>query len=420
MSPDRDAFGRPIVPPGHRPATGLESGWPPPGGPQGPSGRIAGALALVVLLLGVLGLVLTDTIDLGGDDRSDSAAVADTSSSTGDDPDAEADDADAIGSGGEPSQFSTDDAVWALDQLKTEQRPGERIVSLTMYADETRVVTTAGRDQAPRVLTLNSDGTIDEEVSGDLRSPGVELDRIDERASQRLLAAVERGLDRGFSVNKVHYASSDRDDEPAGWTATIQPATDRDAPAEQRWRGDLHGRHVLRLGDGAPAPAPGRPGPAKRPAGSNRASLLREGNLRQALAAASSAAADTRVVGVDLRPKRAVVTVRDGFHKRRFTVDAAFGVGPDSGATSPEKGSVSFATIDPAGPERALARISQQIGESAAARIDRLTLDPRNPGRPDLRSIWHVYLKGQDPINSHWRATLDGSRVGRPGEDDAP
>lgn len=238
MSPTRDAFGRPIVPPGAQPATGLEPGWSETGGPQRPHGRLCGGLTVVSVLLVLLGLVLTDAIDLRRDDRG--AAVADVASPTGDE----------VAEGGygldgqEGSLLTSGGTRWGLARLSRELRRGERLIGVTISDDTMRIETTGARDQPDRTLKLSADGTLEEQAGPTNDEAGFPIDVVDETAPQRLLAAVARRRHGPPASPLLILAGGERHgDGPFGWSAYLDWTGS--APQE-RWDGDLHGRHVVR------------------------------------------------------------------------------------------------------------------------------------------------------------------------------
>lgn len=417
MSPDRDPFGRPIErsdaprspAPGSAPSptgAGPGSNPPIPGGPPRLRRGWGGPILGIVVLL-VLGVVLAGTFGSSSGPTGSTSAVGTTDGGA---PDAEDE--------REASLLAPAGTRRALGQLRSELQPGERIVSLYLRDDELDVITTNGPDRPARRMTIDAEGLAENrEQPGDAFHRGLTIAQVDDAAPQRLLAAVRRGFGRPFTTRFLLLDGGDRDGDPVTWAAYL----DGVPSAQERWESDLHGRHVVRTSDGAPAPAAGDRRPIVTPAGTNRSSLLRRENLRRALAAARAATwSDGRVQGVDVWPNHASVTVRRGYRQRRVTVDAGLGVRIDSRGETPQKGGLAFAAIDPAGPERALAGITRRTGRNAGKRVDYVILSPRNPVFPDDRTTWNVYLRGGDPAARYWRATVDGRRVGRAGEANAP
>lgn len=416
MSPARDPFGRPIVPPDPPPSAGPGPGPSPTGagpepGPSMPDGlpRLKhgwGGPLLGIVVMIVLGVVLAGTFGSSSGPTGSTSAVGTT------------DAGDGAGDEREESLLAPAGTRRALGQLRNELQPGERIVSLYLRDDELDVITTNGPDRPARRMTIDAEGLAENrEQPGDAFHRGLTIAQVDDAAPQRLLAAVRRGLGGPFAARFLLLDGGDRDGDPLTWAAYL----DGVPSARERWAGDAHGRHVVRTSDGAPAPTAGDRRPIVTPAGTNRSSLLRRENLRRALAAARAATwSDGRVQGVDVWPNHASVTVRRGYRQRRVTVDAGLGVRIDSRGETPQKGGLAFAAIDAAGPERALAGITRRTGRSATKRVDYVILSPRNPVFPDDRTTWNVYLRGGDPAARYWRATVDGRRVGRAGEANAP
>lgn len=407
MSPDRDAFGRPIVPPGAQPATGLERhSWPSTGGSKGPKRPMAGILVgLVVLVVLGVGVLLTGSVDYGEISRSVSSAVAGDAE---DEPAAQPSLEDGV-----PDAAPLTDPSgtwWALARLR-QVAPGARVVSITIESDSLQADLAATPDRPGRQLTISPDGSVETSAGSGTGDRGFPLDQLDDAAPHRVLTVARRDPDAIATSGSLYFAGTGQAGERLHWTAYVDRL---DSEEPQQWTGDLHGRHVVRP-DGAPAP--GSDGRITVPAGTNRSSLLRAGNLRQALAAVRTAAGPgARILGIDVWPGTASVTVRRGDRKRRYAVDAAFDTWLQSRSGRSTQAGLAFSAVDPAAPQRGLRRISRRLGTDAADYIDYVSLALRDPAVPDQVTAWSIALRRGAPGVREWWATLDGGQIMRASE----
>lgn len=447
MSPDYDAFGRPLRPgpdggggdarPSDRPSSGDGTGRSPSGGPDssrpsggaswspssssgdgrsgpgaGPGGKTAAqrgcgcvALLVAVIVVGAMGLMaLGATVDDGGDARVDGPTT----------PFGARED-------GAGSMLSAAGTREGFARLRATLRAGERITSLSIREEYLSAQVTSGVGRKDRSITIRQDRDDDRETETSVASGarGMALGAIDPAGPRRLLAATRRGLGPR-STAEVGYVVLDvptGPEERAGWAVYLEGTSSEDS----RWTGDLRGEGVLRPSDGAPAPAVGQVGPARTPTGVTGASLVRPANLRRAIAAVrAELPRDALVTGADVRPARVSITARRSFRERVYTVDAAFGVGVGQPRETSSRDGLPIARLNAAGPERALRKIDARQGNGAPGRVDYVILNPRTSVFPDSQTVWSVYLKDGHPNGRYWRATLDGRRIGRPGEPSAP
>lgn len=442
MSPDYDAFGRPIRPgPGGgggeaRPSDGASPGGgsaPDGSGPSGPGGRWSPSpsggggqarpgsgpgrrtaaqtgcgcvsLMVAVIVIGALGLMALGAS--GGDD--DPGRTGGSTTPFG----AREDGAQAL--------LSPAGTREAFTRLKAKMRAGERITSLSLRPAYLSAQVTSGPGAKDRSISIREDRDDDYEsettvVSG---TRGVSLEAVDLAGPQRLLAATRRGLGprSAATVGYVVLDVPDGPDERSGWAVYLEGTPSEDA----RWTSDIHGRGVLRPSDGAPAPPPGQAGPARTPVGVTGASMVRPANLRRAIAAVRAELPQGALVtGADVRPARVSITARRSFRERTYTVDAAFGLTIGETRETPSRDGLPIAQLNPAGPERALRKVDARQRNDAPKRIDYVIFNPRSSSFPGSRTTWSLYLKGGHPNGRYWRSTVDGRQVGRPGEASAP
>lgn len=449
MSPDYDAFGRPIrsgpggeggaarpsggsgdsrSSGGSRPSGGASGGSRPSGGgswspsssgggggssPGAGRGRKTaaqtgcGCVSLVVslIVIGAIGLIALGAF-VGDEDSATSGGSSTPFGAREDDP---------------GSILSAQGTRGAFARLKTKLRAGERITSLSIREEYLSAQVTPGEGRKDRSITVRKDRDDDYESETSVSSGarGLSLEAIDLAGPQKLLAATRRGLGPR-SRAKVAYVVLDvptRPDERSGWAVYLEGTSS----ADNRWTSDIHGEHVLRPSDGAPAPPAGQQGPARTPAGVTGASLVRPANLRRAIAAVrAELPEDALVTAADVRPARVSVTARRSFRARTYTVDAAFGIEVGETQETATRDGLPISQVNAAGPERALRRIDARQGNGAPKRIDYVILNPRTSSFPGSRTVWSLYLRGGHPNGRYWRSTLDGRQIGRPGEASAP
>lgn len=436
MSPEFDAFGRPISPgsgsgpsaeptpsePGRPTVSAGERSRPgsrtggrsdvgggsadprPAGGPSPATRSGCGCAALLGVLAVLVGVGAVAVFSLAGED----AEVRGSGTS--------ADGARRLDAAGALSPAGTRRQT---QRLQAVLRPGERITSLSIRENYLSALVSTGAGRPGRSITLYTDRDPYVGSGGTATDRGVSLESLDLAGPARLIAATRRGLGPR-SAAKVSYVVLDRspvEGEPAGWAVYLEGS----APDESRWTGDIHGDHVLRGADGAPAPPAGSTGPARLPRGIAGTSLVRPANLRRAVDLVRRAAPDGSVVtGVDVRPVHVDVTTRTGYRTRRFTVDAAFGIRADTPGETTQRTGIAFSSVDTRGPERALRRIESRARNRATSRVDYVLLSLAVPGIAAQRTTWGLYLAGGSPVRRYWRATLDGRRVGEPGTPEAP
>ncbi|WP_026911259.1 hypothetical protein [Patulibacter minatonensis] len=302
-----------------------------------------------------------------------------------------------------------------MRRLKAELRPGERISTLSIRAEYLSATVATGVDAPRRFITIRGGDDVFTSSSGTSTERGVSFEALDPEAPSRLIAAALRGTSgSGFGSSDYVVLSTGRDPgDPVTWAVYLQ--------GRERWTSDAKGAHVIRPEDGAPAPAVGERGPAKAPTGITGTSMVRSANLRRAIAAVRPRVpANSLVTGVDVRPASVTVTVRRSFHERRWAVDAAFGVTPQSESETTQRNGIPFGAVDAMGPERAVRRIESRAKNRASSRVDYVVLSLRQPVFADSRTTWGVFLKDGSPARRYWRASLDGRRVGEPGKPGSP
>lgn len=398
-------------PSGDRPGAVFGAGAPSGGEPASVGGAspavragcgCASSLVALVVVLGIAGVAIFSAV--GDEDSGIRGALTAIDDLTRDG------DGDGLSAAGTRREVT---------RLRAELRPGERLVSLTLRADYLSARAAIGEGAPTRTITLYADRDPSISEGGTSSDRGVPLEDLDLDGPARLIAATRRGLGPR-STATADYVVLDLgtdDDDPPGWALYLDGA----AQDELRWTGDVHGRHVLRAADGAPAPAAGQAGPARVPTGIAGGSMVRPANLRRALDAVRKAApSGSLVTGVDVRPVRIGVSTRKGYRERRYTVDAAFGLDAAAPGETTQRNGIAFSAVNARGPERALRRIQSRAGNRATGRVDYVLLSLPTPGFAGQRSTWGVYLAGGSPVRRYWRASLDGRRAGEPGTPQAP
>lgn len=438
MSPQYDAFGRPVEPSAPRPEPESRPSGRSYGAPESPRhrreddsgsvpevrglppvdggapvrgttpgrrrswGNALGAFgAAAIIGLGILG-------SLGEDDDGGTARSGGSSSATPEDAPLTA-----------PVTAASADR--AVATLRRAVRPTERVLSVSVSGGSATVrVTTPGGGNGGRYLSLDEDGSVRtfESSTTSARSPGIPVAELDAAAPGRMVAAVLRGLGPRTTGSVRSVSAYVSGDEPLRWTASAQGVRSE----ERSWSGDEHGRAVVRTRDGAPAPEEGESGPAVVPAGLQGRSLLVTANLRSALGALRTlpalrgrSADEVLISSLNVQPDRVLAGIQDGSTRQLVSVDAAFGVDP-SATSSSATGSVPLSLVDPAGPGRALRAIGRRASIDAAASVQyvALTIDDTAPAGEQVR--WFIVLEdGAD--ERIWRASIDGTRVGASGED---
>jgi hypothetical protein len=146
-------------------------------------------------------------------------------------------------------------------------------------------------------------------------------------------------------------------------------------------------------------------------------------NLGRALAALGSLPSlrdrtpnEIRLGSLNVEAARRLAGVREGTSRRLVSVDAAFGVDPSAVTRSTDEDPVALPDIDPSGPARALRTIGRRLRTDAAAQVTSISLSTVRSTAGDERPGWFLVLEG-DGRDRIWRASLDGRRVGRSGED---
>ncbi|EHN12227.1 hypothetical protein PAI11_09030 [Patulibacter medicamentivorans] len=415
MSPEHDAFGRPTrpAPSGWGPSTGSSPSGGLGGGSGGsggrpPSGRrlLVAFLVFDVIVVAIVGAVLL-LANSGGSGSSEGGTTAIVDGGPG----APKDDGSMLGAKGTREAFA---------KLRGAMRPGERVGMLSIRPDYLSATVATGKDQPARSLTVRKgEDDVMESSGGTSSDRGVPIGEVDLDAPAKLIAATRRGIGPSSpaTIDYLVFIGGREEGQPAQWAAYLKGGRSEDS----RWQGDAHGDHVVRPSDGAPAPPEGQSGPAERPFGLSSGSMIRGRNLRRALAAVRPlVGGSSRVTSVSVWPQRVIVATRQRWVERRFTVDAAFGVDRDKPGETAARGGLSFSSIDVGGPERAIDLVGRRAKTDAKGRIDYVILDPADSAFPGDRTTWSLYLRGGNPATRYWRATLDGRRVGRPGQPGAP
>ncbi|WP_320669709.1 hypothetical protein [Patulibacter defluvii] len=419
MSPDRDAFGRQSRPApsgwgpgsGSGPSSRSGGGGAGSGGGRPPSWRrlVFGFLAFDIVIAAIVGAVL-----LIGSSGGDSGSSGGTTAIVDGGP-------DGPRQGDAQGMLSPKGTAQAFARLRGAMRPGERITNLSIRPDYLSATVAPGPDQPARSLTVREgeDDVLASTAGNNGSDLGIALTAVDQAAPARLIAAARRGIGprSAATVNYVVLSGGREEGDPPEWSVYLEGTPSN----ESFWRGDAHGQHVLRPGDGTPAPPEGQDGPGVRPFGLNETSLIRARNLRRALAAVRPLlGSGARVTDVSVWPERVSVTSRRRWVERRFTVDAAFGVERNGSSETNPRGGIDLGSVDVAAPERALDRLARRTRSDISGRINYLILDPPDGSFPGERTVWRIYLQGGNPATRYWSATRDGRRIGRPGTPGAP
>ncbi|MDO9409180.1 hypothetical protein [Patulibacter sp.] len=444
MSPKYDAFGRPVEPEAPRPSTLGRPGerstrdpraaehrsfgspsapWTPAtrkddavvpevrGLPSVTGGRPVGARAGkrvqgLTRLAGGVGAVVLVLLAIVGSLVDDDAPTASSGGRVG-----------IVGT----TPLTAERVARAVGLLRVEMGSGERVLSVSItdsYASA-RVLTADG--DGTRSLSLGRDGAVTA-VGGSSTSAtsrGVPVTDLDAPAAGAIAEAVVRGLGPGATGALRSLTAYSYQDEPLRWTASVEGGPD----VSRTWSADQAGRSVVRTKDGAPAPPKGQPGPATVPEGISGTSLLAPDNLRQALGALGALPAlqdesprEILLSTLNLEPERLLAGVKDGTDRRLVSVDAAFGLDPSAVSPSAGEDTVALSDVDAAGPARALRTIGRRLSTDAAAQVQSVSLAPDGGAADGGRPGWFVLLEGEGE-DRVWRASLDGRRVGRSGED---
>jgi hypothetical protein len=322
--------------------------------------------------------------------------------------------------------LSAAQAYRAIGLLRSGMRPGDRVLSVSIsesYASA-RVLPAGGA--GARSLSVGSDGRVTSSPSSSTSesSRGVPLDDLDLRAPGRVVEAVRRGLGPGPTGTLRSLTAYSFRDEPLRWSASVEGGPE----VARSWSADAQGYAVVRVRDGAPAPRAGEPGPATVPAGVTGRSLLVSENLRSALGALGALPGlrdrspdEIRLSSLAVEPERAAVGIQEGATRRLVTVDAAFGVDPSSVSRSSDGSTVALSSVDAAGPARALRTIGRRLSTDAASQVRSVSLALAGVGdAPGSEPPGWLVLLGGEGADRVWRASLDGRRVGRSGEDLTP
>ncbi|MEV4422195.1 hypothetical protein AB0L40_19800, partial [Patulibacter sp. NPDC049589] len=374
-------------------------------GPSGPSGRRStGCLPGLIALVVVAAVIAVPVVSLvGTDDESGVRGVLNSLD-------------DLKGAEDAASMLRSEGLRGALARLEREMKPGEKVFSLSIRREYLSGTVATATGAQGRSITIRRGSDVSTGTSGATSGRGVPLEALDRSAPTRLIEAARRGTSGAILTDDSDYVVLDAGREPGdpqSWALYLEGGA--------RWTGDGHGRHVIRSDDGAPAPEPGEPGPARKPTGITGTSMVRSANVRRALQAVEPLVAEKSVVtGIDVRPGSVAVTTRRGYQERRWTVNAAFGVEASAPTETTQLNGIPFSAVNPMGPERALRRIESRAKNRATSRVDYVLLNPRVAAFPGSRTVWGVYLKDGSPVRRYWRATLDGRRVGEPGKPGTP
>lgn len=411
MSPKYDAFGRPVAPstettrrPQPHPTAPAEPNAGPVAGPNArPTGsrpaarRRSPAIPVLIALLVVVG-----TVALGVLSAADDGPRA------------------RLGGDLETTGLTPRSTVERLRALRAEIRPGERLLSVslgTSYAS-VRLRAAPGSDATTRTLSLRDDGDVSsfEGSTSASSGPGADARRLDVEAPGRLVGAVLRGLGPGSdaTVSAVSVGAYERAGEPRlEWSALVRGGTQ----PGRSWRGDEHGRHVLRVIDGAPAPDVGERGPAVVPTGASGRSLLVPATLRAAIRAAVGGDTAARLAALEVRPERVQVgLMTPGEPRRSVSVDAALGVDAPVVLTRSAP-TIPVGRVVADAPKRALVRIGRRLRVDARAKVSFAALQVPDPDLAGGPLRWLVVLDDTVPaLDRNWQATADGRRVARTGE----
>jgi hypothetical protein len=144
--------------------------------------------------------------------------------------------------------------------------------------------------------------------------------------------------------------------------------------------------------------------------GLDKASLLREVNLRRALVKVASGKYPL-VSTVSVRPARVNATARntDGIQKV-LTIDPAFKLSDTDFGTSTSE-AVPATKIDASGPERMARTVAERTGLGVDA-VDYVTMNVS----AGLEPTWYMSLKEGPATARQWVAAPDGTDVRKPGE----
>jgi hypothetical protein len=321
----------------------------------------------------------------------------------------------------------------AIERLKRDMRPGDAVTSVSLTSFHA-VAAVAGTDGHGRTLAIEDvpDGDVDTDDDGPGSAAGgidagLPLGRLDPAAPRRLLAAALRGIGPGVRPRVLEIkalstiGSAGPDDTPAGdglrWEISLG---DREADT---WTGDLHGRHVARRSDGAPAPAEGRAGPAVEPAGANASSLIAPSNLRRQLdELADRPEAMGGVSSLQLTPKKLTLNLRQPsgapdaegrlrVRERALSADAAGGVEVDARTRRRLRSQivgVRLAAVDPEAPLRALQAIGRRVGGDATGGVLEVSFEVAGDEYGEAPTGWHLRVRDGQGI-SNWLTKPDGS-----------
>ncbi|WP_026911258.1 hypothetical protein [Patulibacter minatonensis] len=303
----------------------------------------------------------------------------------------------------------------AMERLRRAVRDDERVAEIDLDDDELTAQLVRPSGTPAGELTISRRGRVTREGRSTLDgpTPGLRAADLDVAGPGRIIASALRGL--GPDVpGRVDFAAADRTDDgrgPLRWRVFLDDTADVDGV----WRGDGHGRHVVRSRDDAPAPPPGGRGPVSAPVALSSRSLLRGENMSRALDAVRSAmGGDYRVMTLYVTPERLSVLAQRGSRLRSYDVDPTFLA--ERGEAYPGYGEgLASARFRGTGPERAVRTLRDRSDPVATTPIRSALLNVASGTRP---AGWTLTF-GTSPAAAGptLSATLDGRRVGPLGVD---
>lgn len=249
MSPQRDAFGRPTDPSVPRlDASDASDGRPSVGPGPGAAGparrdikRVLKRVGSFVAMALFIGVALA--IDTWTDGPPSTTRVSEPPSTV------------------TPltAPITVSEAGFDIGALRAAMRPGERIVSITIAEQSSGASLLTRGGARRRYLSVGAGRKVQSLDGGTTarRGRGVPITDLDTSAPGRLMEAVTRGLGPGTSGGIERVTASSVGTGSLTWSATVGGVEE----AERQWRGDEHGRSVVRTSDEAPAPAAEESGP---------------------------------------------------------------------------------------------------------------------------------------------------------------
>jgi hypothetical protein len=380
---ERDPFGMPIAGPAAAGRAASLEATPAPAptaapGPARPPRRLPFAAVFTVLALIALGVMLWQT------DRRERDAPAVIARELG---------GHALG-----ARSLVRAAVLrpALDRVRDDLRPGERLVGLRVTPLE---LTARIRDAhgALRLVDVDLAGGLDSTSwSTDTTSTPIAFAAIDPAVPQRIVAAALPAA-HADDTHLGDVSLSVASDGTATWSIQLD---DVDI-ADRSWSADLAGVAVT------------HPGELPAASGLSGRSLLVAGNLRAALARVAQRG--TRLTALSIRPEQLTASVGAADRRRTVQVDAAQRVTVRDDSAGPTDAALALSRVDPRGPQRAVASVLRRAG-AAPQRVDEVLLQllPASAGAGRTAS-WLVVLDDRLPVaRRQWRADLDGRGVRQP------